>query len=325
MLWFVPTVVTLLFPATVAAAEPGNGFGSARLVDGTPDFSDCIEGGGTCQDDFYAFLSESMLSQGLTMQDHALGTSTLTHRRTGWTVGGSLGVFPLGPPPENLSGKEENTQFSPVFPRLTAGWMTGESAKGQAGVGLSFTPPVPVQGASALGLGLNGALTRGSATDVRLGLEGDLSFIRANAPIAATEDQVADRDNFSNPDNLDPEQFDEVCGEDVDAGAGGCIDTYTQLNFSVRAGQSWHTASGFTPYLKVGATLVNEWLYIKYDDTTWGLTAVQPTVHAGSGWNIGEHVFLAAGATAALRQANQSESGSMGLFYTFEGAAAWAF
>ena len=322
---FTSTVALLLFPATVASAAPGNGFGSARLVDGSPDFSECIEGGGTCQDDFYAFLSESMLAQGLTMQDHALSTSTLTHRRTGWTVGGSLGTFPSGPPPENLSGKEENTQYSPVFPRLTAGWMDGDTSTAQGAVGLSFTPPIPVQGARALGLGLNGAFTRGAATSVRLGLESDLSFIRANAPIAATEDQVADRDSFSNPSNLNPAQFDEVCGEDVRAGAGGCIDTYTLLNFSVRVGQSWHTASGLTPYLKAGATLVNEWLYIKYDDTTWGLTAIQPTVHAGSGWTLGDHMFLAAGGTAALRQANQSEAGTTGVFYTFEGAAAWAF
>ena len=320
-----PVAALILTVPADALAEPGNGFGSARLVDGSPDFTECIEGGGTCQEDFFAFLSESMLAQGLTMQDHALTTSTLTHRRTGWTVGGSMGSFPFGPPPENLSGKEENTQFSPVFPRLTAGWMGGESAEGQGGAGLSFTPPIPVGGASALGLGLNGSFTRGAPTDVRLGLEADLSFVRAKAPITATKTQLGNRNDFANPNNLDPTQFDDACGDDVEAGAEGCLDTYTLLNFSVRAGQSWHTDAGLTPYVKVGATLVNEWLYVKYDDTTWGLTAIQPSLHAGSGWNAGEHVFVALGGTAALRQANQSEAGSIGVFYTFEGAAAWAF
>jgi len=315
--------LALLAPS-VADAAPGNGFGSARLVSGSPDFTDCIEGGGDCQTDFFNFLTESMVEQGFTMQDHAVASSPLTHRRKGWHVGGSLATFPFGPPPENLSGKEENTQFSPVFPRLLGGYMTGDGGK-QKAIGFSFTPPVPVKGASALGLGVNGALSKGGKEATRQGIEADISFVRAKAPIAATEDQVENRDNFSNPDNLDPEQFDAVCGEDVANGAGGCLDTFTLLNVSVRAVQSWHVGNGFTPYVKAGVTFVDEWLYIKYDDTTWGVFAIQPSVHAGSGWNAGDHMFLSLGGAAALRQANQSEAGSAGVFYTFEGAMAWAF
>lgn len=306
-----------------AAAAPGNGFGSARLVSGTPDFTSCIEDGGDCQANFFNFLTQSMLEQGFTMQDHSVASSPLTHRRKGWHVGGSLSTFPFGPPPENLSGKEENTQFSPVFPRILGGYMAAEGGK-QKAIGFSFTPPVPVQGASALGLGVNGAIGRGGQEATRQGLETNLSFVRAKAPIAATEDQLEDRDSFSNPNNLDPDQFDEVCGEDVDNGAGGCLDTFTLFNVSVRAVQAWHVGPGFTPYVKAGVTVVNEWLHIKYDDTTWGVFAVQPTVHAGSGYNAGEHLFLSLGASAALRQANQSEDG-VGVFTTFEGAAAWAF
>lgn len=314
----------LVLASSSASAAPGNGFGSARLVSGSPDFTSCIEGGGDCQSDFFSFLTESMVEQGFTMQDHAVATSPLTHRRKGWIAGGSLATFPFGPPPENLSGKEENTQFSPVFPRLLGGYVAADGGR-QKAIGVSFTPPVPVQGASALALGVNGALSRGGAEAPRQGIEADLSFVRAKAPIAATEDQVADRDSFDNPDNLDPQQFDEVCGEDVDSGAGGCLDTFTLLNVSVRAVQSWHVGRGFTPYVKAGVTVVDEWLYIKYDDTTWGVFAIQPSVHAGSGWNAGEHMFLSLGASAALRQANQSEAGTIGLFTTFEGAAAWAF
>lgn len=318
----------VLFPVLVLAthvnAAPGNGFGSARLVAGSPDFTDCIEGGGDCQTGFFNFLTESMVEQGFTMQDHALATSPLTHRRKGWVVGGSLATFPFGPPPENLSGKEENTQFSPVFPRLTGGYIAGDDGR-QRAIGLSFTPPVPVKGASALGLGLNGALGRGGKQATRQVLEADVSFVRAKAPIAATEDQVANRDDFTNPDNLDPVQFAEVCGEDVSNGAGGCVDTFTLLNVSIRAGQSWAVGNGFSPYVKAGLTVVDEWLYIKYDDTTWGVFAIQPTLHAGSSWHGGEHLLLALGASAALRQANQSEAGKAGVFTTFEGTAAWAF
>jgi hypothetical protein len=307
-----------------AQAAPGNGFGSARLVDGQPDFTSCIEDGGDCQSSFFSFLTESMVEQGFAMQDNSVAASPLTHRRKGWLVGGSLSTFPFGPPPSNLSGKEENTQFSPVFPRLTGGYITGDDGT-QKAIGLSFTPPVPVKGASALGLGLNGALGRGGKEATRQALEADISFVRAKAPIAATEDQLAARDDFSNPNNLDPDQFNEVCGEDVDNGAGGCLDTYTMLNVSFRAGQSWHVGPGFVPYVKVGVTVVDEWLYIKYDDTKWGVFAIQPTAHAGSSWNAGEHLLLALGASAALRQANQSEESKLGVFTTFEGTAAWAF
>jgi len=321
-----PTTISLLTVAALsqlAVAAPGNGFGSARLVSGSPDFTNCIEDGGDCQAQFFDFLTESMLEQGFAMQNNATVSSPLIHRRKGWHAGGSLSTFPFGPPPTNLSGKQENTQFSPVFPRLLGGYVAADEGV-QKAIGFTFTPPVPVQGAMALGLGLNGAIGRGGKEAIRQGIEGDLSFVRATAPIAATEEQVADRENFGNSENLDPEQFQRVCGEDVDAGAGGCLDTFTLLNVSVRAVQSWHVGSGFTPYVKAGVTVVDEWLYIKYDDTTWGVFAIQPSLHTGSGYHAGDHLFLSLGASAALRQANQSEGG-IGVFTTFEGAAAWAF
>jgi hypothetical protein len=315
------SLAALFTPA--AEAAPGNGFGSARLVSGSPDFAACIEDGGDCQTSFFNFLTGSMVEQGFAMQDNSVASSPLTHRRKGWHVGGSLSTFPFGPPPENLSGKEENTQFSPVFPRLLGGYVAADGGKQQA-IGFTLTPPVPVNGASALGLGINGALSKGGAESTRQGLEAAISYVRARAPIAATEDQVENRDSLSNPDNLDPAQFDDVCGDDVANGAGGCLDTFTLLNVSVRAVQAWHVGSGFTPYVKAGVTFIDEWLFIKYDGTTWGVFAIQPTVHAGSGWNAGDHMFLSLGASAAYRQGNQSEDGA-GIFTTIEGAAAWAF
>ncbi len=310
--------------STATAAEPGNGFGSARLVDGAPDFSQCLDSA-DCASNFYAFLTQSMVEQGFSMQGHSVATSTLTHRRLGWRAGGALTTFPFGPPPKNLSGKEENTQFSPVFPHIWAGRAWEPARARQVGLGLSFTPPVPVKGARALALGLASSFTKGAEEEVRLGVEADLGFVRARAPIAATQDQLDARDSFSNPSNLDPERFASVCGPDIADGADGCIDTFTLLNFSVRAGQSWPLAYGFSPYVKVGATVVNEWLDIKYDSTRWGVFAVQPTAHAGMSANIGEHMFLSLGASAAFRQGNQSESGKWGLIPVVDGAAAWAF
>lgn len=310
--------------AVAHAEAPPEGFGSARLVSGSPDFRGCITGGGTCQQSFFRFLSHSMLEQGFAMQHHGLLASPLNNRREGFAVGGDLATFPFAPPRENLSGKQENTQFSPVFPQASVAWLSPGTARGQGGVGLSVLPPVPVGGASALSLAVDGGWAWGAADGTRWSVEGTLSYVRATAPIVATEDQVADRDSFTNPDNLDPERFAEVCGEDVDAGAGGCLDTYVLLNTGLRAG--WSPRFGtWAPYSKVGLTLVTNRLDVKYDGTSWGLVAVQPSVHLGTSWLPGDHLVVGAGVSAALQQANQNEADRLGLFSTLEGAAGWRF
>ncbi len=310
----------LLTLASVAFAQD---FGQARLVDGTPDFRGCIEGGGSCQTDFFRFLTHSMMEQGFTLQNHPVATSTLTERRLGWTVGGQLATFPFAAPRKNLSGKAENTSFSPVYPRVFAGWRGGEDDGRQHGLGVSLLPPVPVQGASAMTAGVDGSISWGGAS--RWGVEGDFTWVRVRAPIVATEDQLADRDNWSNPDNLDPDQFDAVCGEDVADGAGGCIDRYGLYNLGLRAAVSQALGGGWVPCAKLGVNIVNERMYVKYDDTTWHVFALQPAAHAGVAWNAGDHLFLAAGGSAAYQQANQDEEGQAGVFTKLEGSAAWAF
>ena len=77
--------------------------------------------------------------------------------------------------------------------------------------------------------------------------------------------------------------------------------------------------------MKARLTVVDEWLYIKYDDTTWAVFTIQPTLHGGSSWHGGEHLLLALGVSAALQQANPSGTAKLGVFTTFEGSAAWAF
>ena len=322
MLALLAPLVFIVSTSTLAA--PPEGFGAARLVSGTPDFSNCIESGGACQADFYRFLGNSMLEQGFTMQHHALLTSPLSNRRAGWVAGGDLATFPFAAPRENLSGKQENTSFSPVFPQLVGGHVFDGAADGQGAVGLSLLPPVPVGGASALSVAVDAAYAWGPADGTRWGVEGGLSYVRATAPIVATKEQVANRDDFSNPDNLDPEQFDAVCGADVAAGADGCLDTFSLVNLTLRGG--WSPALGaWAPYAKAGITVVNELLFVKYDDTTWGVFALQPSLHGGTSWAPGDHVLLGVGASAAVQQANQSEDDQVGLFVTLEGAAGWRF
>lgn len=315
----------LLAAALPAHADaPPEGFGSARLVSGNPDFGRCFNGGGDCQANFFRFLTHSMMEQGFAMQHHGLLASPLNNRRTGVVVGGDLATFPFAEPRENLSGKQENTSFSPVFPQVAAAWMFDEQDQGQGGVGLSFLPPIPVGGASALSIAVDGGWAWGPADGTRWSVEGGVSFVRATAPIVATEEQLANRDDFSNPDNLDPEQYARVCGEDVSNGAGGCLDTFSLLNTSVRGGGSPRVGA-WAPYTKVGLTAVVNRLYVKYDDTTWGVFAIQPSVHLGTSWIPGEHLVLAVGASGALQQANQNEADTLGLFSTLEGAAGWSF
>ena len=307
------------------AANPA-GFGAARLLSGTPDFGSCINDDSACQQRFFGFLGVSMLEQGFAMQGRSLQLSPLLNRRGGWHVGGALHTFPFKPPRSNLSGKEENTSFSPVFPRITGGYSAANDGDGRSwSLGGSLLPPVPVGGASALLLGVDGGLAWGPAKGLRHGLELDLQGVRARAPITATEEQVENRDSFSNPDNLDPQQFEEVCGDDLDAGASGCIDTYTFLNTSLRWGLSHRFENGFTPGLKLGVTYVHERLQVKYDDTRWGVDAIQPSAHVALAWELGDHVFLGLGGSTALKQANQDPDEKAGFFGTIDGAAAWMF
>jgi hypothetical protein len=55
------------------------------------------------------------------------------------------------------------------------------------------------------------------------------------------------------------------------------------------------------------------------------VTGLQPTIHGGAGWRLGEHVHLALGASAALQQPNQSEEDRIGAFFKLDGSAAWVF
>ena len=303
----------------LASSAHADGFGSARLIDGQPvddSFVSCLESDG-CRQSFLRFLSESMLEQGFAMQGFSLSASPLAHDREGFVLGGSLATFPFGDAATNLSGKEENTQFSPVFPRINAGYLSQTDDRRTA-IGGSFLPPIPVGGASALELGLEAGMVLAGPDEPGIGLEAEFTFIRANAPITATEEQLDDSENFSNADNLTQETYDEVCGTE------GCLDTFTEANLELRGGYGW-VMGDFRPYARLGVTVLNEWLYVMYDDTTWQIFSLQPAAHVGSGWQPGEHFHLGLGGSVALQQANQSESESVGVFYTFEGSAGWLF
>ncbi len=284
-------------------------------MDGTPEFADCPDNPG-CADRFYRFLTVSMAEQGFTFQNEAqLGSAALT-RRSGWQVGGSLSTFPFTGPRENLSGKAEQTSYSPVLPRLRAGWVGGDEAW-TVGVGASLLPPIPVGGASALVLGAETSVAR-SLGAWRLWGEVDFTYTRARAPIVASEEQYESRQTFDNPNNLDPQVYKEACLPD------GCVDTFGLANTGLKLAGSVQVGV-VVPYAKLGVNLVSEGLYIQYDDTRWRVAGLQPTASLGALVLPGEHVGLGLGAVMALRpeSADTQEPFGPGLYFGLEGSAAW--
>ena len=227
-----------------------------------------------------------------------------------------LHTFPFAPPRMNLSGKTENTQFSPVLPKLAAArtWDVGDR---HMGVGLTALPPIKVQGAAALILGLSGSIARDTSTG-RVGLEADFSFVRAKAPVAASKEQMEDAGEFSEG-HLEDELYEANCDPDT-----GCIDTFSLANLELMGRVGWKVGDVLVPHVGLGITVLNERLQIQYDDTAWSMFGIQPAVHVGAAWTPSDPVFLSAGASAGLRQANQSPDG-LGMFTRLEGAAGYRF
>ena len=309
MMWFLVT--------GLAAAA---GLGEVELVSGAPEFTSCFEDDrdteGTCAWRFYHFLGASMGEQGFTFVHNPVHTAAWIRPDTGLRIGAQLDTFPLGPPPENLSGKSENTQFSPVLPRLFAGLAWGETTRGA--LGLSLLPPIPVGGASALIVGLDGSLGW-TKEGWRFGGAVDGSYAVAHAPITASQEQFDDRDAFSNPDNLDPDTYEAVCGTQED----GCIDRFRQINLGLRAGAAssdWVV----NPYGAVGLGFNASQLYVMYDDTTWAMKSLQPTIHAGATWAPVGRWLLSAGGNVALHSGELSEEGAVGVFWKLDGALSWS-
>ncbi len=136
----------------------------------------------------------------------------------------------------------------------------------------------------------------------------------ATAPVSASEEQLEDSEG-----HLEAEVVEANCDSER-----GCIDTFSLINLEILARMGWTVGDQLVPYLGAGLTVLSERLYIQYDDTNWSAFGLQPALHAGSAWTPSKPVFLSAGASVGLRQANQSPDG-LGVFYRLEGAAAYRF
>ncbi len=312
----VAALFVLLSMGSIAVASPdGNGFGSFGLADGSPPFIGCLRAD-SCSDSFFKFLNQASLEQGFAMQGGAPFASSVVNHHSGFTLGGMLHSFPFAPPRKNLAGKTENTRFSPVLPKVAAAWTFDEGPR-HLGLGFTALPPIQIQGASALVLGFSGSVAR-DVKPGRIGLEADFSFVRARAPVSASQGQLDDADEYSEG-HLDEDKVAANCDAEL-----GCIDTFTVANLELLARMGWRLGDVLVPHVGVGLTVLNERLHIQYDDTSWSLLGLQPAVHAGAAWTPASPTFLSLGASAGLRQANQSPDG-IGVFTRIEGSAGYRF
>ena len=282
--------------------------GEVRLVEGTPEFQNCLSNP-DCNARFHDFLGQSMAEQGFAMQAHSLLGVSLWGDG-GWTVGAQVGTFPFGDPAENLSGKEENTQFSPVFPRIRAAYGVGDAT-----MGFTLVPPVPVGGASAFAtsLDLSRSVRRGMT---RLTVQGEWSFVRARAPVVASEEQFENRESFDNPANLLPETYEAVC-----VPAGGCVDTYRNGTGTLRGLASWSVGPA-TPYVGVGAGYSGHALWVMYDDTAWRIDTWQASAHGGTGLSFGPVRVNVGASVAPIPPSLQQDDV---VFYKLDGGAGLNF
>jgi hypothetical protein len=287
-----------------------------ELVSGQPQdesFQDCLTTP-SCADNFQRFLGQSMAEQAFAMQNDSQLGSAATHGGQGVYLGAGLASFPFGPPEANLSGKEENTSFSPVFPRIQAAWVRqGEAWRW--GLGTWGLPPIPVGGAAAWTTGLEASLGRELPSGWRLGGELDLSVLVAHAPITASPEQLDDRDSFANPDNLDPEQA-EACGED------GCIDTFSMLNPQLRLVAS-RDVGPLSLYGKAGFSWMHHTLDVEYDGTRWAMDVPLGSLHGGAVWAPRERLSLGLGTALAYKQPAIHRGTGGPLLYTLRGSVAF--
>jgi len=306
----------------LALSAPAAAQQLATLTDGAPEFESCLEDTDDCEDRFFRFLTHSMVEQGFTFQEVPLLTSPLTNRRAGWVVGGKLDTFPLTPPRKNLSGKVEETDYSPVLPRIVGGWL-GSAGDTELGAGAFFLPPVPVKGASALVGGADAGAAWALGERARLGAELDFTFTRARAPIVASEEQFENREEGGYESNLQVETYEANCG-----GEGGCIDTFTVANTGLRLGGSWELGD-FTPHVRLGVAYLWEQLYVQYDDTTWLVRGLQYSAHLGGNLAVAEGLRLGLSSSLAWRPEritqDEGDDTTGGLFFKLVGSAGWQF
>ena len=161
----------------------------------------------------------------------------------GTVVGGDLATFPFAPRGRTCLERKRTPASLQSFPTWASPWLFESDASGQGGLGCEYRPSRSM---------VRRAVHRGQrwpclgATRRHpVGCGGHGRLRPRRRAHRDTEEQVASRDGFDNPDNLDPEVFDAVCGADV--AAGSTVLDYTLLNAAVRGGWSGPSAGRGRP------------------------------------------------------------------------------
>jgi hypothetical protein len=267
--------------------------------------------------EFFAFLGNGIAEQSFTLRHQSTQGSAAMYGPTGLQLGGGLDTFPFSKPQKNLVGKEENTQFSPVMPRLMVAWTERRGRVGW-GIGMSLTPPVPVQGASALVAGLSGSTGLDLGERWRVGAELDVTVGRAGAPVAASTDQ---KESGELEANTDAARYDAVCAPQE----YGCVDVLSLREGGLRLVGTWKASEVVQPYVKLGAETISNDFFVQVDVSTWRLQGVLPDLSLGANLLPTEHLHGLVGGTFAYLPDEIATYDRIPLLYRFDASVAYVF
>lgn len=269
---------------------------------------------------FIQLTAFGMAEQSFTLQHGSSPSSVFSGEQSGTRVGLQLVTFPFVAQ-ENLLGKEENTGFSPVLPRLTVG-MQRTQGDWLLSVGGSAVPPISVQGGGAFVVGSDVAVARQLAGGLRVGLELEASVGQAVAPVtvpkAAYEEALATgSDDFA---NVDAERYNEVCAPQT----YGCLDTLTFKHGSARLVVSKSLGTRWTPYLGAGIQGTSERFDVQVDLSSYRLSGIMPQLGLGTGIALPQGVVGRVGAMLAWAGSPSFPDGGT-VLYRLELGASYGF
>lgn len=277
---------------------------------------------------FLRLTSQGMFEQAHAMQHLSNETSALISGGEGIQLGVQLNTFPFGTI-DNKVGKTENTQYSPVFPLLQAGYGGVSDGGLSYRFGFAFSPPVTVGGATAHVLGADASVAGQLTPWLRAGGELDYTVGEALAPVVAAKSQAEgcvwnDDGTVANPADCDLSntpagRYLNVC----EPQEFGCIDTLFFTHMNLRAALLFQPTERLQPFLKVGALVYQQTFSVQVDLSKWRLTGVLPTGTVGVAYVLGERWRVSGSATGTYRPFTYSEEGA-GLFSRYQVGVSYA-
>lgn len=291
------------------------------------DFANLVQNEESYAVDFINLTAHGMVEQAFTLQANGVQGSAALPGPAGFQLGLELVTFPLKAPTQNLLGKTENTGFSPVLPKLAIGYARGDLNRDTLAFsgGYSLVPPITVEGANALVHGLELSVGYNYSPKVKLGLEADVSFGRAIAPVTVPKDQyeasqAADpsdpiADDFA---NVDPERYAEVC----EPQEFGCLDTLGILHGTLRAIATFPISAVAQPYVRLGVQGIHDTFDVEIDGSKYLLSGLMPQVGVGANLTLNPHLRAGVGALAAYATPVTAKDPGAFLF-RFELGASW--